>query len=159
MTANHRGWGRPYRLPATFLLTMLALLLAHCSNPTEGTCRKGHYEGYIGLGANVSQVATGELTIDIDRSDACTLAGTISGEWTPWGDFELSFCGEPWIRTCGDMMAHLTCRRVRAGIDTLEAAVTLYGDFSSTSPSIYGQWYTDDGSPFAASGLWSVLKN
>jgi hypothetical protein len=106
----------------------------------------------------VSQVATGELTIDIDSSDACALSGSITGEWLPWGEFELTFCGNPWIRTHGDMMAHLQCRRIRAGIDTLDATVTLYGDFSSTSPSIFGQWNTEDGSPFACSGQWTVLK-
>ncbi len=141
------------------MITAIVLTLSGCGTPVKVEYTiPGHWEGFIGLGNSAYLWAKGDLFIDITQSKECTVKGGFSGEYAEWGTFSLEFSGSPFIRDIGDIYGEISAIRTRAGVDTLTASVLFRGQFSETSAGAFGEWYTLDGSPFGASGIWTTIK-
>lgn len=146
------------------VLTSMLITTAGCESPTEaGHGLAGEWEGYIGLSLTVPPVVKGDFTVTILKSLDCDCSGSMSGFFSGWNDFVLTFTGSPGIDSNHLINGEMTVTRYRAGVDTLVATAwisgSFIGDLGDPNISVTGLWGTVNGSPFMADGRWGAYKN
>ncbi|GEM_PF-1406024 len=151
---------RSRALPIVALLAAAVVFIGGCESSLKAEYTyPGTWEGYIGLGQQTDQIATGDLTMIVDNDRNVSISGSITGNWNVYGgDFVLEFEGNPIMRVHDDIFGEITMTRYRAGIDTTEVTVLFTGEFAPYSVSCFGDWQTVTGSAFSGSGSWTVAK-